>query len=235
MILRLQKPDRYAAVPNDIARDASLSWKARGILLLLWSLPNGWEVRRAWLEQQSNDGMFALKSGLKELRQAGLLTVERAQGADGRWAGTNWILHERSVYRRAGNRPGGKPTPYIKTETNKTEPPHPSPPPGERGNGKGGHGYPAAFELWWSTYPRRPHDSKKDAHRCWRKRLREESEDRLREAAEAYAAHVDAERTEPRYIMRAATFLGPNERWRPFWEDRASYVREPGIEKGGDF
>jgi hypothetical protein len=230
-LARIHKPDPpFTIIPNSIAQDASLSWKARGILALLWSLPEGWTVRRDWLVEQAADGRDSLKTGLREIREAGLLSIANLHDEAGRFLGREWTLHEPSD----GKPVGRQAHPLIKTKNRKI-PPNPAPPTGARSNGSAPPPYPTAFEAWWTAYPRRPHDSKKDACRCWRKRTVESSEQKLREAAEAYAAYVEAERTEPRYIMRAATFLGPNERWIPFWEERDEYRREPGVEYGGDF
>jgi hypothetical protein len=74
--------------------------------------------------------------------------------------------------------------------------------------------YSKAFLIFWSTYPKRPGQSKAGAWRAWKARLAEgEDPYRMLHGAEAYAAYVKRERTEPKYVKHAATFLGPDKHY----------------------
>jgi len=75
-----------------------------------------------------------------------------------------------------------------------------------------------AFAQFWAAYPSRPGNPKKPAHEVW---ARLEKAGKLPEpglivkAAQAYAAQVKAEKTEPRFVAHARTWLN-QERWNEF-------------------
>lgn len=78
--------------------------------------------------------------------------------------------------------------------------------------------YPADFEAAWEIYPSRPGDSKKAAYKAWGTRLKAGSTAaEMLVGAQAYAAYVKAMRTEPQFILQAATFFGPGERFTADW------------------
>ena len=69
--------------------------------------------------------------------------------------------------------------------------------------------YATHFEEFWLAYPRK--DEKGRSYEKYRARLKDGfSEDELLEAAKAYAEKCQRDRTEPKYIKQAKTFLGPN-------------------------
>lgn len=78
--------------------------------------------------------------------------------------------------------------------------------------------YDPDFEDFWSVFPKRDIDYKREAFRCWGARLRAGivATD-LTEAARNYAAYCRQKGIiGTQFVMRAATFLGPNERWLAF-------------------
>lgn len=104
------------------------------------------------------------------------------------------------------------------------------------------HVYPDAFEEAWTAYPRRAGGNpKKLAFKAWRARLRERvdgrpitTEEELLAAVKRYAAHIRAigkEGTE--YVMQAATFFGPNERWREDYTLPGEHRAGPQYERRG--
>lgn len=78
--------------------------------------------------------------------------------------------------------------------------------------------YPPAFDEVWQAYPARPGDSKKAAHKAWASRVKAgATADEMLAGARAYAAFVEATRVEPRFVLQAATFFGPTERYACDW------------------
>ena len=68
------------------------------------------------------------------------------------------------------------------------------------------------FMEFWEVYPKKV--AKKSALRCWIARLKEGTDPlRLIAAAKNYAAIVERESREEKYVLQPATFLGPNARW----------------------
>lgn len=80
-----------------------------------------------------------------------------------------------------------------------------------------------AFMAAWQAYPRRPGDSRAEAFKAWRARLKEgfRPEDMAAGVAR-YAAYVVAMRTEPQYVKQGATFFGPHQHFTAEWELPAS-------------
>lgn len=86
MIRRGPRPDRYVIIGNEIARDDRLSFRARGLLTYLLSMPEGWRTNSNQLAAQTpREGRDAIRTALRELETAGYLTRCRLQDAAGRW------------------------------------------------------------------------------------------------------------------------------------------------------
>ena len=82
---------------------------------------------------------------------------------------------------------------------------------------KDGPSYTRVFHTWWKSYPRRAGGNPKAAAwRAYQARLANgATEGGLQAGIERYAAHCKAEGNEgTRYVMRASTFLGPDEHWK---------------------
>lgn len=73
-------------------RDSRLSWGARGLFAFLWDLPSNWRPNAAHLEQMGSDGRHAVRARLAELEHVGALRLEVVRGANGRVAGSRWII-----------------------------------------------------------------------------------------------------------------------------------------------
>lgn len=68
-IFRQKRKSNYTIVPNEMLNNKNLSWKAKGMLTYLLSLPDKWEVYAAHLRTVSVDGNDSTVSGLHELMQ----------------------------------------------------------------------------------------------------------------------------------------------------------------------
>ena len=77
-----------------MVQDSSLSWKARGIFIYLWSQANEWQFYVSEIAKHSTDGERALRSGLKELEEKGYLKRVHRQSNDGSFDGMDWILSD---------------------------------------------------------------------------------------------------------------------------------------------
>lgn len=98
-------------------------------------------------------------------------------------------------------------------------------------------GYPDDFELTWKAYPQRPGASKKGALKAWKARLKTGVDvEVLHAGVVRYAAYVQAERTEPRFIKQPETFFGPDEHYLADWtisQPRASPSGPSQLGKAG--
>lgn len=228
MILH-HRGERWTTVPNEVLDDPRLSFKAKGVLAFLVSKPEGWEIRSNHLATIGPDGRDAVRSGLRELVDAGYLAYEKAQDDHGHWSTHSYLdptgraadhLRPPETGFPASVEPGpdnpktgdpttGEPGPLVMTQEQELITP-PNPP-------EGGDG----FAEFWEAYPRRRTSeagplrragSRKTAHRAWAKLTAEERRDAVA-ALDALRAEV-----EPAMIPHASTYLN-QARWEAFLEE----------------
>lgn len=118
--------DGFTTIPNSIVNDREISAKAKGVLLYLASKPDTWRFFMEDIRNHFTDGATAIQSAVKELEKAGYLTRKRVSDtATGKWAGYDWILHDRKN-RQTGNPSAGEPISrksgsYSNTEDSNTD------------------------------------------------------------------------------------------------------------------
>lgn len=100
--------DHFTIVPNAWARDARLSFKARGLLTYLLSHREGWEITGVReLVKHASEGREAMTGAVRELEQHGYLIRSRARTENGRLSGIDYEVTDPSV---AGNPVPGNPS-----------------------------------------------------------------------------------------------------------------------------
>lgn len=90
VIVRRKVRRDFTTLDNGLIRDPRLSWKALGLLVYLLSLPGNFRLHLSFLAKQRKSGRDATRSGLKELEDAGYLSIERSHDSGGRFAATIW-------------------------------------------------------------------------------------------------------------------------------------------------
>jgi len=70
------KDNPYVQINKTVLNDPNLSMKAKGLHCYMLSMPDDWEFHREELVTHFTDGMSALKSALKELKEAGYIKIE---------------------------------------------------------------------------------------------------------------------------------------------------------------
>lgn len=79
------------------------------------------------------------------------------------------------------------------------------------------------FDQAWTEYPKRPGNSKADAHKAWKARIKEgHKAEAMTEGVRRYAAYCKAQATEPQFIKLAATFFGPGLHFQDEWKAATS-------------
>lgn len=84
----------FTTVYRDVAQDRRLSLKARGLFLLLQSLPDDWQYTISGLATMAGTGKDQIRSGLNELLDIGYLVKEQSHDAGGKFAGNIFVLQE---------------------------------------------------------------------------------------------------------------------------------------------
>lgn len=93
-VMRIIKNNNFSIVSNAIIRDTNLSLKARGLFILMLSLPEGWEFSVRGLSKIAGEGLDAIRSGLHELEEQGYLSRQRKRNAEGKLGDMEYILYE---------------------------------------------------------------------------------------------------------------------------------------------
>ena len=176
-IIRIEQRRDFTVLQNEMLRDRRLCLKTKGLFAVMLSRPGNWQFSVSGLSAYTGAGRDAIRSALKELREAGYLTMEKqAHGERGKFAGSVYILHEESVqpekaapwpdYPSTADPTTGEPTsenpPQINTDLNKdclNKPPK-APQGGQAASRRRRDKSvpvwkPERFEAFWTLYPRR--------------------------------------------------------------------------------
>jgi hypothetical protein len=97
-IFRSTLRSKYVCIPNALAQDKRLSFKARGLLLLVLSLPEDWELRTGWLLDQGLEGREAITAGLHELLRWGYAKWEKVKDSSGQFTANVWSFSDKCDY-----------------------------------------------------------------------------------------------------------------------------------------
>ncbi|EJQ55142.1 DnaD domain protein [Bacillus mycoides] len=85
---RVSKDKNYTTINNTGLRDERLTWKAKGILAYILSLPDDWVFYMEEVATHAKDKLDSLKSGMKELKEHGYVKrfpVKDEKGKIIRW------------------------------------------------------------------------------------------------------------------------------------------------------
>lgn len=87
------KRSRFARIDNAVLQSRTLSFRARGILAYVLSKPDDWRHSAESLAANSNEGLHAIRSALRELSDAGHARLEKARDRGGHWV-SGWTFSE---------------------------------------------------------------------------------------------------------------------------------------------
>lgn len=102
VIHRSHHAQQYVVVPNAIARDKTLSFRARGLLVMLLSLPPEWHVTADMLAEDNPDSRTAVRAAMAELRAEGYVHLITERGKDGRTRRRLEVFDTRTTKRGQG-------------------------------------------------------------------------------------------------------------------------------------
>lgn len=94
-IKKRRTSESFTQIPNSTLQDTSLSFEAKGLLVLVLSLPDDWEIHKTWLRKQTPKcGRDKLDRLLKELQDVGYMVKELKRNDDGTLQGYDWIIFD---------------------------------------------------------------------------------------------------------------------------------------------
>lgn len=82
-IKRVLKTKNFSTIDNRYLRRNDLSWKAKGILTYILTLPDNWVIYLSEIEKHAVDGTASFRSGWNELKKAGYVERYPVRSADG--------------------------------------------------------------------------------------------------------------------------------------------------------
>ena len=97
-VFRVERTQNYTVMSNYHLRDKTISFKAKGLLSLMLSLPEDWDYTLAGLTRISLEGKDAIRAAVVELEKAGYVTRSRVRNEKGHMQGTEYVIRERPVF-----------------------------------------------------------------------------------------------------------------------------------------
>ena len=84
-VFKIEKSKNYTVMSNYHLRDKNLSYKAKGLLSFMLSLPDDWDYSINGLVAISKEGVKAIRNILQELQRYGYLVIEKKQNEIGQF------------------------------------------------------------------------------------------------------------------------------------------------------
>lgn len=105
-IVRVLKSKDYTTICNRIFKDKRLSLKAKGLLAMLLSLSDHWDLSVRGLEVILKEGKASIKNTINELIENGYVEREQQKNDKGYFMGFKYIVFEapKTSYPKADNR-----------------------------------------------------------------------------------------------------------------------------------
>lgn len=93
-ILRTKRTSNFTSVNNDFIRDENLSWKAKGIIIYIMSLPTDWHLHLSELAKHAKDGRDATYNGVRELIDNGYCKRTEVRDSRGLFSGYEYVVSD---------------------------------------------------------------------------------------------------------------------------------------------
>ncbi|AXM89363.1 DnaD domain protein [Anoxybacillus ayderensis G10] len=107
-VIRIQKNSNYVVMSKVGLHDDRLSWKAKGLLAYMLSMPDNWIFYNEELMKHSPDGSSTFKAAMNELKEYGYVVRQKVKDEKGKFIGWETIVYEQPVEdecRKIENRP----------------------------------------------------------------------------------------------------------------------------------
>lgn len=95
-IFKARVQSNYAQIPNSTAQDNRLSFEARGVLTLLLSMPDDWEVTKQWLCNQTSAGRDKVQRIINELVEFGYIRKSQQRTTGGKFTSNDLFVYAES-------------------------------------------------------------------------------------------------------------------------------------------
>lgn len=207
-VIRVNKTADYTVMSNTHFKEKEMSLKAKGLLSLMLSLPDGWNYSIAGLVTLSKDGKESVMNALNELEKFGYLRRTKLLDENKRFAGYDYDIYEKPQKDKptAGTpyseKPNTENTPQLNNNTSNNK---------ELKTNQSNN-ISTEFEILWDLYPRKI--GKPKAFKAYEKARKSGAtfED-VKQGIEAYNRQIEALKTNTEYIKHGSTWFN-NEGWK---------------------
>ena len=93
-VFRVERTHNYTVMSNYHLRDKTISFKAKGLLSLMLSLPEDWDYTLAGLARISLEGKDAIRAAVVELEKAGYVQRHQTTDKAGKFGANEYIIRE---------------------------------------------------------------------------------------------------------------------------------------------
>ena len=94
-VYRMERTGNFTVMSNYHLRDMSLSLKAKGLMSLMLSLPEGWKYSARGLAAICKEGTEAVSAALRELEERGYVFRNVIRDKSGRIVSTEYVIYEK--------------------------------------------------------------------------------------------------------------------------------------------
>lgn len=99
-VFRVQKSKNYTVMSNYHLKDKNLSFKAKGMLSFMLSLPDDWDYSLSGLTAVSKEGIRSIRSILTELKENKYLEIRESRNLKGNFE-YEYLIYERPYNQKA--------------------------------------------------------------------------------------------------------------------------------------
>ena len=93
-VFRVEKTANYTVMSNTHLKDRRLSYKSKGLLSVILSLPPDWDYTITGLSVIAADGVDSVKTAIKELEKYGYVTRKQLRDELGRMSRNEYRVYE---------------------------------------------------------------------------------------------------------------------------------------------
>ena len=93
-VFRVERTNNYTVMSNYHLRDKTISFKAKGLLSMMLSLPEDWDYTLAGLARISLEGKDAVRAAVVELEKAGYIQRRQTTDKAGKFGSNEYIIRE---------------------------------------------------------------------------------------------------------------------------------------------
>src|SRR5699024_3006027 len=211
-----KRDSNFTMISNVGLKDKRLSFKAKGLLSYMLSLPDDCVFYESEIVNHATDGKQSVRTGMKELEKFGYLVREQQRSSNGKFANIDWVVSDEPInsvaaasqpstdFPSTDNPSSDNPSSDNRTllstkelstkelSTNNKE--HTSAKLTER------------FEALWKLYPRK--QGKKDALKHYKRAVKEgTTDDEIEAGIQSYVGYIEKNSIDKRYVKHGSAWF----------------------------